>query len=248
MEIMMSLETTLRKNLITMRWLVKKSNIERIYDELMEREYWTKGQWQEYQGNQLRSFVKYCYENVPYYREKFDLLGLSPKDIITFSDLQKIPILTKEIIRENANKLIAGNNRAQKLIIGHTTGSTGTPLTYYKDNHRNDYLAAGLWRIYRRCGWQPGERIASIWGFGQSDILTPRWKKSIRGFLGGNYKFNAWKSNEADFAEWFQLMRKQKVTVIVCYASTGSRFANWLLDNNIFLEGIKGVYCTSEKI
>ncbi len=214
----------------------------------MDREYWTKDQWQEYQNEQLRIFVEHCYKNVPYYREQFDLIKLSPRDIITVSDLHKIPILTKEVVRQNTDKLLARNYNVQKLTKGHTTGSTGSPLTYYKDKNRIAYLNAGLWRIYSRCGWKPGERIAAIWGFNQKAITTPQWRISIRDFFNGTTRLNAWKANEADFEKWFKLIKKQKVTLIVCYASSGSRFAKWILDNNLFLEGIKGVYCTSEKL
>jgi phenylacetate-CoA ligase len=244
----MSLVTVFRRTLTVFLWNLKDLKIGEIYDQLMSRELYSAEEWETYQNQQLREFVTHCYDFVPYYTELFDSLKLSPLDIKTKEDLIKIPVLTKDIVRENQDKLLATNISRDLLTRTNTSGSTGQPLTLYSDKQRATYLAAGLWRVYSMCGWKPGERIAYIWGFKEGVVSKNGLKKSIKEFLTGATYFSAWKANEDDFRSWYNTLSGQKITLISCYASSGGRFAQWLLDNNLKLEGIKGVYCTSEKL
>ena len=48
------------------------------------------------QSDKLRVAVRYVYECIPFYRRKFDRIGLLPSDIKSVDDLSKIPITTKQ--------------------------------------------------------------------------------------------------------------------------------------------------------
>ena len=76
---------------------------------LKKSQWWSKEQLGEYQLQQLSKLLHYAYENVPYYSKVFDESGLKPKDIQDFNDLQKLPFLTKDIIRKNLKDLKAKN-------------------------------------------------------------------------------------------------------------------------------------------
>ena len=54
--------------------------------------------------------------------------SLTSADIKGPADIQKIPILTKEMARENNNRLIARNVNKMRVIKGVTGGTTGPPL------------------------------------------------------------------------------------------------------------------------
>ena len=53
------------------------------------------------QLERLRYIVAYCYERVPFYRKRFDDIGLKPEHIREFKDMEKIPFTTKDDIRDN---------------------------------------------------------------------------------------------------------------------------------------------------
>ena len=57
------------------------------------------------QNKKLQRLIRHCYDSVPYYTKLFDKLGIKPEDIKTREDLQKLPILTKQIIRDNYDDL-----------------------------------------------------------------------------------------------------------------------------------------------
>ncbi len=66
-----------------------------------------------YQEQMLRRLVRHCYANVPYYRKVFLDAGLTPDDIATIRDLEKLPFLTKAIVM----KAQKGLTRDQFLIL-----------------------------------------------------------------------------------------------------------------------------------
>lgn len=244
----MSFGVYVKKSIISIAWRLKGMNVNKLHKELSVRENWSEKEWQDYQNSLFVSFVNHCYSNVPYYRDLFDKIKLKPDDIKSVKDITKIPVLTKELARENQEKLIATNYDLSSLNAGHTTGSTGKPLTFYTEKERGKYIVAGMWRIYKRCGWKPGEQVASIWGFKKDDNTRSSIKSIIRDYCSGITHLNAWKANDADFELWYKKIKEQKITVIVCYASSGSRFARWCVDNDKKLDTIKGVYSTSEKL
>lgn len=82
----------------------------------------------EIQNERLRRVVKYCFENMDMYKEKFKEAGLRPDDIQTIEDLSKVPFTTKDDLRARypLNGLLAVP--PEKLARIHmTTGTTGRP-------------------------------------------------------------------------------------------------------------------------
>lgn len=235
----------MRKYLIGLAWKIRGLNVSKLHRDLMKKEGWSEAAWREHQNLLFLDFVKHCYEKVPYYKELFDSINLKVEDIKSIDDIAKIPILTKELARENLDKLVV-KEEVDENLIAHTTGSTGSPLSYYGSKERSEHIVAGLWRLYSRCGWQPGEQIASIWGFKNEHQSFLKMK--LRDYFSGITHLNAWKANDADFEKWFEAIKNKKVRIIMCYGSSGSRFANWMINNNKQYNGIRGVFSTSEKL
>jgi len=103
------------------------------YTLLKESQWWSKEQLEEYQLLQLKKLLNHAYENVPYYTKIFKKLKLKPKEIQSINDLQKLPYLTKEIVRKNLDTLKATNYPEHKFQFFSTGGSTGRPLRFYID-------------------------------------------------------------------------------------------------------------------
>ena len=66
--------------------------------------------------------VKRVYENVPFYKKKFDEAGFHPEDLKTLDDISKIPFTTKADLREAYpfglfGTLTFGENVLQELLL-----------------------------------------------------------------------------------------------------------------------------------
>jgi phenylacetate-CoA ligase len=68
---------------------------ERRLRELLESEKWSAAEIEAYQNEKLQDLIRHTYENVPYYRERWKTLKLSPADIRSREDLPKLTVLTK---------------------------------------------------------------------------------------------------------------------------------------------------------
>ena len=63
--------------------------------ECMDRE-----SMKKLQLERLQKTVKTCYENVPFYRKKFDKMGIKPEDIKSLDDITKLSFTTKYDLRD----------------------------------------------------------------------------------------------------------------------------------------------------
>ena len=98
---------------------------------LNKSQWWSKDQLERYQLNQLKNLIGHVYQNVPYYTKLFKKLNLKPNDFQELKDLQKLPFLTKQIVKENFNDFKARNYSNKKIELIHSGGSSGRPLSVY---------------------------------------------------------------------------------------------------------------------
>lgn len=79
------------------------------------------------QLERLKYIVRYCYDNVKLYHDRFDRAGISPDKIKTLSDIQYIPPTTKDDMRDNYPFGLFAVPRKQVVRIHASSGTTGKP-------------------------------------------------------------------------------------------------------------------------
>ncbi|MGH9940779.1 MAG: hypothetical protein ACRD9R_00280, partial [Pyrinomonadaceae bacterium] len=90
----------------------------------------------EVRGDQFRrlsALLAHAEARVPYYRELFRSLGIESRDVRSLEDFARLPILTKDIIRERWRELVREDVPLESLSRHHSGGSTGVPLTFYRE-------------------------------------------------------------------------------------------------------------------
>ena len=140
-----------------------------MYDpsiETMPRE-----QLEQLQLALLRQQVNRCYTESGFYRERLDKAGVKPGDIRTLSDLENIPPVTKEELRQEQLEhapfgrfAIAARQDWREL--HPSTGTTGVPVgTVWTDADVEDiteWTARTLWTM----GVRPGDTIQNAFSYG----------------------------------------------------------------------------------
>jgi phenylacetate-CoA ligase len=125
---------------------------------------------QALQWKRLKKQLRYNFENSVYYRqEKFQKAGLTPDDIRTFEDFEKIPLMTKDehrwIQTESMRKfghpygLITCAPREKIVRINSTSGTTGQPTLYTLTENDIKVLNEMHCRKYWRTGLRPGHIV-----------------------------------------------------------------------------------------
>jgi phenylacetate-CoA ligase len=128
------------------------------------------------QDAKLAVAVRYAYERIPFYRRKFDRVGLDPRDIQSVDDLGLIPVTTKQEMAEDlAEHPPWGTYTAvgdQEWVergwqIFASSGTTATPRAF-----RYTAVDRGLWawcdaRAMWAMGFRPGRDVALLaFGYG----------------------------------------------------------------------------------
>ena len=89
------------KPLFILAHQVGDMNFYPTYKKLIQNQWKSYEELKEEQEKQLRVMINFAYKHVPYYHKLFDGLKLSPDDIKKIEDLEKLSILTKDIIKQN---------------------------------------------------------------------------------------------------------------------------------------------------
>ena len=157
---------------------------ERRLRELVASEKWSEGEIEAYQNEKLRQLIRHAYENVPYYRHRWKSLNLSPADIQCREDLAKLPVLTKEDVRQNFERLVSEKASRQDLVFRHTSGTTGKALHFYVTRAAIAFQWAVWWRHRLRFGIEPGAWHANFTGkrvvpLGQHTPPYWRWNRPL---------------------------------------------------------------------
>jgi phenylacetate-CoA ligase len=91
-------------------------------------------QLRQFQQQRLKAIVRYAYDNVELYHRKWRQSGVHPDDIQTAADLKKLPIITKDDLREGFPDAIRSREfRQEDCFMVGTSGSTGTPVRVFVD-------------------------------------------------------------------------------------------------------------------
>ena len=78
------------------------------------------------QLDNLKNVLVHAYQHTVYYREIMDSIGFNPESVTAPEDLKKLPVLTKELLKENYEKLLADD--IDNFYDVRTGGTTGEPI------------------------------------------------------------------------------------------------------------------------
>lgn len=132
----------------------------RYYHELQKQQYLSIDELENINWQKRKSLISYACNKVPYYKKRFKSIGLNPEDIVHPEDYCKVPLLTKDDIRENFDQMISEEAGPGTLRLSTTGGSTGEPLKIMFD--KRVPLESLGWRHRGWWGVPPGLNEASV--------------------------------------------------------------------------------------
>ena len=105
------------------------------------------------QNERVRKLAE-CAYRIDFYKERFDKAGVKPEDIRSGDDLTKLPVLTKNELREWMGSL-KDQPRYKDWICDTTSGSTGKPVSVLFSPREKAYMKANWYRVMLCCGYNP---------------------------------------------------------------------------------------------
>jgi phenylacetate-CoA ligase len=215
--------------------------------EASERE--SPGAIARHQLTRLQALCAHAYDNVPFYRRRFEECGITPADIRSLDDLQRIPPLTKDDLRTSRADLVATNFAAHELHSAATGGSTGEWTPFVRDNRCLDRKKALELRFDRWAGWEVGERIAYVWTAVQDFSGRPTLKARLRNALvDRRLMVYAGHLNEAAMADVLGSLRAFRPALIRAFPNPLSTIAEFAKATGVQGVRPKGIITVGEPI
>src|SRR3954467_12154738 len=99
----------------------------------------TRTEMESLQLTRLQKTVSHVFENVPFYKEKFNELGITPEDIQQLSDVTKLPFTKKQNFREQYPFGLFAVPMDQVVRVHGSSGTSGKPtiVGYTKNDIEN---------------------------------------------------------------------------------------------------------------
>jgi phenylacetate-CoA ligase len=136
-------------------------------EKLRRRQWW-----------RLKKIVAHAYSNCPFYTQLYRSHGLSPGELRSWDDFQRLPIVTKKQIRASSADMVATNISKDHLVSRKTSGSTGVSLFFHVDTRAGEWRRACAIRHDRWAGWDIGEPIAAVWGNAPTNRRPRQWLRN----------------------------------------------------------------------
>lgn len=218
------------------------------YKELLQSQ-WKPHPEQKYdQESQLRHLIHFAYDNVPYYHKLFARLQLSPFDISNVKDLEKLPILTKEIIKDNWQDFKPANLDTMKYYEISTGGSTGTPLRYRLFKYDRFLSGAMLYRGWGYAGYELGDKMVILAGASLKVGPKPNLIQKAHEISRNIRKLSSFDMSEEEMYSYVKVINSYKPRFIRGYSSSIYFFSKWIADNNLLIHKPLAVFTTAEKL
>jgi phenylacetate-CoA ligase len=218
------------------------------YKGLMKHQCCSKKELEQDQLIKLKNMINFAYENVPYYRRTFKAIDLTPDKILNLQDMEKIPVLTKEIIRDNYEDLKPININKYKYLLRNTGGSTGTPMEYRIDKKERLLMAAIMYRGWSYAGYGLGDKTLFFGGSSLGTSQKTNLLKTINEKVRNIRMVSSFDMEDSNLDHYIKIINKFKPKYIYGYASSINFFASYINKNNNLIYKPTAIFSTSEKL
>jgi phenylacetate-CoA ligase len=184
---------------------------------------------------------------VSYYRDLFRSTGFDPEAVTSLHDLQRLPFLTKPIIRAKTEAL--KRDGASGLARFNTGGSSGEPLVFFIGRERISHDVAAKWRATRWWGVDIGDPEIVVWGspieLGAQDRVRQWRDRVLRSEL-----LPAFEMSDRSLDSFIARIRHRRPKMLFGYPSALSRIASHAESRGIAMNdlGIDVAFVTSERL
>jgi phenylacetate-CoA ligase len=219
--------------------------------EFAARDRYSADEWRSYQTRVMREVLVQANRNVPSDQQVFGEIGITEKDLACFDldDLDKLPLLSKETMRQQPERFIAGNVKQKRLQTYLTSGTTGTPLAikYSAEMHQ-------VWTaIYEvRCRQWAGVNYkmsrAMIGGrlvVPEAESKPPFWRVNL---AERQLYMSAFHISAANTPAYVEELNRFRPDYLVGYASGHFFLARFIVEMGLKVHRPRAVLTSGEKL
>lgn len=118
------------------------------------------------QTSRLQETISRVYSLTPFYKKKFDELGVSPKDITSIDDISILPFTKKQDLRDHYPFGLFTVPMSQVVRVHSSSGTTGKPTVVGYTEHDMDVWDEVMARVFKMAGASEEDVVHNAYGYG----------------------------------------------------------------------------------
>lgn len=198
------------------------------------------------QQEKLTALLQHAYDHVPYYHDLFDQIGIVANGVVDSTQFNKIPALTKDIIRAQKDRLYADDKESRDYYKNTSGGSTGVPVEFVQDSVYRDMSWANKIMYNRMVGKDDGMREIKLWG-SERDIFQGSETRRARfqHWMYNRTLLNSFRMTDANMAEYVERINAKKPVLIWAYIDSAYELARYIKTHNLAVYSPKAILVTA---
>lgn len=243
--------TSVRQRIARSLYTVTRPGTLKSLDELRQLQWLDEDEQISLQRKRLHQLLEYANTHVPYYRDLFQEIGFHPLDFATDPTcFRELPLLTKDIVRQNFERLITTDPSRQNIIFkAKTGGTTGEPMRFMQDRIYDDYRAAHIFHQMEWSGWQLGQPQGWLWGHVLAGTGSEEGSAvgKLKDWIVGRFRSNAFHLTPESMEQFASQLERHPQTVVWSYVSTMYRFAQFVQERDCHIN-LHAIYTAAEPL
>jgi len=217
-------------------------------DELDSHDSLTADELTDVISQKLANLLNHAWKNVPYYKDlAAGPLVEGPYSAVT-ERLREFPLLTKETIRREGDRLISDLLDGNKLDPNSTSGSTGSPLSFFTDRRSKSYRKATVARNRKWLGIRMGESVAHLWGSPIDQRRAQSLRGRIHGYVTRELFLSAYALDEESLRRYASTIKSHNARLLIGYPSVLSKFGEFCRNERITIPSLTAIICSAEAL
>lgn len=215
--------------------------------ELLKSQWHSSDQLQDLQRQRLARLVRHAYDKVPYYKQLMRERGVLPADVTAENLSTAFPALSKADINRSPDAFIADDAVRRSLVRINTSGTSGSPLSFYTTAGAVQENYAFFARFLQWAGVQHRQHSATFAGrifIPQAHVKPPFWRKNL---IMRNQLFSSYHLAPQFLPSYVRELGRLAPDYIDSYPSAVYTVAKFMLERGLSLPRKPKVIVTSSE-
>jgi len=200
---------------------------------------------EEYTLLKIKELVSYAYTNTNYYKRVFDNLDISPYDINELKDYEKLPLIDKNLVRENYDDMTVHNFSTKNTFYVTTGGTSGTAMKFLQSKNIWKKELAFNMNYFSKYEYNPSMLKVSFRGGEFDDLQANKyWKYNP---INNEIHFSPFHLHKNNIEYYVNELNNKKPLYFHSYPSSLLLLIEQMINNGLQLNySLKAIFLISE--
>ena len=180
----------------------------------------------------LRALLLRAASTVPYYADVLEVSGVVVGGVVRLENFERIPFLTKDIIRNEGANLYASDYKTRHPYENTSGGSTGEPVKFIQDREYELRRYGSRFFYNTWAGKKPGDRELMLWG-SERDVLkgSRTALDRLKHWVFASDFLNSYRMGEEEMTRYADHWNAARPVMVWAYVESIYEFARFLRDS-----------------